>query len=65
MWYFLIGLIYAIATCLKHLTVVNDLDDVNKLLAKMNGAGHWFTYLVIFISRLLFWPAYLVMGFVN
>lgn len=65
MWYFLIGLIYGIASCLKYLTMMNKLTTNEKLISELRGDCHWFVYIVIFISRFLFWPAYLIMSFVN
>lgn len=60
MWYFIIGLIYALATCLKYLDMMNGLNDTQKILAKMEGHFHWATFLVIFLTRFLLWPVYIV-----
>ena len=65
MWYLIIGFIYAVASCLKYFTAISNLNKTEKLFASLEGHTHWLNYVVIFISRLLLWPAYIIMGIVN
>lgn len=68
MWYFIIGIIFALAECLSIRREWGKLSDADKaymkLLKNIDG-DNWFMYLVVVISRTLGWPVYLVARFMK
>jgi len=60
--YLVIGLIYGLGAALKVFSQYASTRGIQKIQAHQNGYGWWVTYLVIFISRFLMWPVYVVMG---
>jgi hypothetical protein len=63
--YFIIGAIIGLASCLKRWESYSNLPEIQKILVSQRGEMHWMHFVVIFISRLLLWPVYIVANFIS
>ena len=61
--YFVIGIIFGLATTFNVWSQYINADPMSKAMAHIDGYGWWQTYAFIFITRCLGWPVYLVMRF--
>ena len=63
--YFVIGFIYTFACMLKYWSEWCKLNGMEKLMAMNRGHGYLSNYVIIFLSRLIAWPLYIISGICN
>lgn len=63
--YLIIGVLYGAASVLKLWSNYNDTIGIKRTYADLKGYGHWSTYVVVFVFRLIAWPLFVIAGFIK